>query len=186
MISDEDKTCLQEKRAERLAAAKWLETQRGRPQYRAAPHARNAIAKIMRPLAKKHGSGSTGLAQHWEMIAGKRFAKFSKPIKFSGTAGNRALVISAPGPAAALIMASSQTIIDRANSFLGAGHIQRLKIIQTRLRTEPSTTPPPRGLSQQAGDKLQSGLENIHDPELKQALEGLGRKVLAKDDPTKP
>lgn len=169
-------------RENRAAAAKWLETQRGRPQYRAAPHARNAVAKIMRPLTKKHGSGSTGLAQHWESIIGPRFAKFSKPVKFSGGSGNRALIISAPGPAAALIMASSQTIIDRANSFLGAGHIQRLRIIQTRLRTEPSTTLPAKGLSQQAGDKLQSSLENIHDTELKQALEALGRKVLAKDD----
>ena len=177
----DDKSAEKEQREARAAASKWLESQRGRPQYRAAPHARNAVAKIMRPLSRKHGSGSTGLAQHWESIVGARFAKFSKPVKFSGPQGSRALIISAPGPAAALIMASSQSIIDRANTFLGTGHIQRLKIVQTRIKTEPTRKPAQKGLTQQAGDKLQSGLEKIHDPELKQALEKLGHNVLARD-----
>ncbi len=168
-------------RETRAAAARWLETQRGKPQYRAAPHARNAVAKIMRPLAKTHGSGSTGLAQHWSDIVGARFAKFSRPLKFSGSQGSRTLVLAAPGPAAALIMASSASIIARANGFLGPNHIQRLKIIQTKLRTETTHGPAPRGLSQQDGDRLQSGLENVSDPDLKQALTNLGRKVLAKD-----
>lgn len=178
-ISDADKA--REEREARAATAKWLETQRGRPQYRAAPHARKAIARIMRPLSKKHGSGSTGLAQHWPDIIGARFAKFSRPLRFIGRDGDRALVLSAPGPAAALIMAASGSIIDRANTYLGPGHIQRLKIIQTKLKTDVSTGPAPRGLTQQAGDRLQSGLENIKDPDLKKAFESLGRQVLSKD-----
>lgn len=165
----------------RAAATKWMESQRGRPQYRPAPHARKAVARIMRPLAKKHGSGSTGLAENWADIVGSRFAKFSRPIRFTGRDGDRALVLSAPGPAAALIMASSGSIIDRANTYLGPGHITKLKVIQTKLKTESSTGPAPRGLSQQDGDALQSGLENIKDPDLKKAFESLGRAVLSKD-----
>lgn len=169
--------------AARAVTVKWLEGQRGRPQYRSAPHARNAVAKIMRPLARKHGSGSTGLAAHWPAIAGPRFAKISRPLKFASGREGRSLVIAAPGPAAALIMASSNKIIERANGFLGAGHIRHIKIIQTNMRTESSRgRAAPRGLSQQAGDRLQSGLETVEDPALKEALERLGRRVLSKDD----
>lgn len=173
-------TNTREKEQEKRAAAKWLEGQRGRPQYRAAPHARNAVAKIMRPLARKHGAGSTGLASHWEAIVGPRFAKISKPMKFASGREGRTLVITAPGPAAALIMASSDKIIDRANGFLGQGHIRHIKIIQTKIRTESSRRPAPRGLSSQASDQLHSGLENVDDPELKEALADLGRKVLSR------
>lgn len=169
-----------EERETRDAAGKWLEGQRGRPQYRAAPHARNAVAKIMRPLAKKHGAGSTGLASHWDAIVGFRFAKISRPVKFASGREGRTLVIAAPGPAAALIMASSNKIIERANGFLGAGHIRHIKIIQTKLRTETSRRPAPQGLTQQAGDQLQSGLESVGDAALKDALESLGRKVLSR------
>ena len=164
------------------AIAKWLEQQRGRPQYRPAPHARSAVARIMRPLSSKHGAGSTGLAAHWPDIVGSRFAKISKPVKFSGKADERTLLISAPGPAAALIMASSRQIIDRANTYLGAGHLKRIKVLQTKMKTEVSGQPAARGLTQQAGDKLQSGLETVRDSDLKEALEKLGRRVLSKDN----
>ncbi len=182
MTAPDDYKAAQEQREAAAAAARWLESQRGRPQYRAAPHARTAIARIMRPLAQKHGSGSTGLANHWEDIVGARFAKFSRPIKFSGRDGDRALVLAAPGPAAALIMASSGTIIARANTYLGPNHIQRLKIIQTKLKTEATQGKPPRGLTPQARENLQSGLEKVTDPDLKRALEALGRNILAHDE----
>ncbi len=167
---------------ETAAISKWLEEQRGRPQYRPAPHARKAIARIMRPLSSKHGAGSTGLASHWPDIIGSRFASISKPVKFSGKAHERTLLISAPGPAAALIMASSRQIIERANTYLGADHLKRITIVQTKMKAESTSHPAPRGLTQQAGDKLQSGLETVADSDLKAALEKLGRRVLAKDD----
>lgn len=169
-------------RKDKVAISRWLENQRGRPQYRPAPHVSRAMARVMRPLSKTYGVGHTGLAAHWDDIVGARFAKISKPVKFSGGKDGRTLIIRAPGPAAALIMAASQTIIDRVNGYLGDGHIRHIRVLQTRMKTESIRQAVPKGLTPRAQAKLQSGLENINDPDLKQALEGLGRKVIARPD----
>jgi len=166
--------------------SRWLETQRGRPQYRPAPHAAKVVARIMRPLSKKHGGGHTALAQNWTQIVGDRFGKFSRPVKFLGGKDGRTLVVSAPGPAAALIMASSATLIEQVNGFLGPNHIRHIKVIQTQLQVrskdEVRSRPTSQGLSPIANDQLQSGLENISSPELKAVLENLGRKVMSGSD----
>lgn len=96
----------------------------------------------------------------------------------------RTLVISAPGPAAALIMASSHTIIERANSYLGPGHIRHIRVLQTKMKTTPSAARPhtPRGLSPQEEQTLKADLEHVKDPALKEALEKLGRNILSKSN----
>lgn len=169
-------------REDRSTIGRWLQDQRGRPQYRPAPHASKAVARIMRPLAHKHGAGSTGLAPHWEQIVGQRFAKISKPVKIMGGKADRTLVISAPGPAGALLMAASSKIIERANGFLGVGSVKRLKVVQTRLKAQETVARVSQGLNPQAQDKLQSSLEKIADPDLKDVLERLGRNVLSKSE----
>lgn len=170
-------------REERARLAAWLSTQRGRPQYRHAPPAARAVQKIVKPLSRKHGAGVSAIAENWPEIAGPRFAKFSRPLKITGGRDGRTLYIQAPGAAAALIMAGSGQILDRLNTFLGHGHISRIKVSQSAMKT--AITPPktesyePRGLSPSETNELRLGLSNVKDPALKQALEGLGRKALS-------
>jgi len=66
----------EDERHKRQKLTQWVETQRGRPQYRAAPNAGLAVSKVMRPLARKHGSGSSALALEkiWPEIMGVGFA----------------------------------------------------------------------------------------------------------------
>lgn len=160
----------------------WLESQRGRRAWQAAPRSDKAISKIMRPLAKKFGAGSTGLANCWEEVVGPRLARISKPMRFQGDRDGRTLIISAPGPAAALIMASSNQIIDRANGYLGPGYLRRVKVIQTRITdTELSGSRQHKSadLTPLQKNALHSSLENIKDDGLKQALNNLGSQILA-------
>ena len=176
-------------RQERARLAAWLSTQRGRPQYRHAPPAARAVQKIVKPLSRKHGAGVSAIAENWPEIAGPRFAKFSRPLKITGGRDGRTLYIQAPGAAAALIMAGSGQILDRLNTFLGYGHIARIKVSQSAMKTAPNTPAKdpravrpryePRGLSPSQDNQLRSGLSNVKDPALKQALEGLGRKALS-------
>lgn len=179
---DVDKTENRLSRDERAKLSLWLAQQRGRRQYRHAPPASASVSKIVKPLSAKFGAGVTAIHQNWETIAGRRFAKISRPVKITGGKDGRTLVIKAPGPAAALIMASSGQILDRLNSFLGYGHITRIKLIQGAMNPKPAApnpTPSPRGLSPSEKASLQSGLEHIEDDALRQALEGLGKKTLA-------
>ncbi len=171
-----------QERQHRQAVNRWLESQRGRRAYRAAPRADKAMARIMRPLTRQFGAGSTGLRAHWAEIVGPRFAALSTPMRFQGHKAGRTLIISAPGPAAALIMASSHTIIERANAYLGPGYIQRIKLVQTRIKEQHLTGHTQQHVSPELSPSemlnLQSTLEKVQDPDVKAALEKLGKTIM--------
>lgn len=168
-------------RKERQALAQWLNTQRGRPQYRHAPHAAHSLSKVIRPLSKKHGAGLSPIIENWTAIAGKRFAKHARPIRITGGREGRTLIIKAAGPASALVAASSGQILERLNTLLGYGHIARIKVTSGAMETTsiPQTRQKAR-LSPLETEQLQSGLETVSDIGLKEALEKLGRAALAK------
>lgn len=159
----------------------WVESQRGRPQYRAAPNAGLSVSKVMRPLAKKHGGGRSAFALEkiWPEVMGPRWSKISSPVRFLGGRNGRTLIISAPGPAAALIMAQSGPIMERLNAHLGSGHVSRIKVVQTRM-TKPARPQLARGLAPREEIKLREGLSDIENERLKAALEKMGRQVLSK------
>lgn len=175
-----------QKRHNDQVLGRWVETQRGRPQFRAAPSAGLSVNKVMRPLARKHGGGRSamGLEKIWPEIMGPRWSKISSPVRLLGGRNGRTLIISAPGPAAALIMAQSGPIIERLNAHLGASHISRIKLVQSRM-TKPARTHAKRGLAPRQEAKLRDGLSDINNDRLKQALEKMGRQVLSRQAPSK-
>ena len=161
--------------------SQWVESQRGRPQFRAAPSAGLSVSKVMRPLARKHGGGSSAMALEkiWPEIMGPRWSKISSPVRFLGGRNGRTLIISAPGPAAALILAQSGPILQRLNAHLGASHVSRIKVVQSRM-TKPARSQPSKGLAPRQETELRAGLSGIESERLKLALEKMGRQVLSK------
>lgn len=176
---------MSEDRHKKQLLSQWIERQRGRPQFRAAPSAGMAVTKVMRPLSKKHGGGSSALALEkiWPEIMGPRWSKISSPVRFLGGKEGRTLIISAPGPAASLILAQSGPILNRLNAHLGEGHVRRIKVVQSRM-TAPASPQPARGLPPRQASELQESLSAIENPRLKAALEKMGRQVLIKSDDT--
>ncbi|MEP1230635.1 MAG: DciA family protein [Litorimonas sp.] len=170
-------------RKDKQVLGRWLDTQRGKPQYRPLPTAGMAASRVMRPLAKKHGNGRSAMSLEpvWQQIMGPRWSKISTPVRYTGGKDGRTLIISAPGPAAALIMAASTPIIDRLNAHLGTGHIKRIRVIQSKMRAAQHKTAR-AGLSPRKTAKLQERLSHLPDDTLKQALEKLGRGVLQQED----
>jgi hypothetical protein len=160
----------------------WLAHQRARPQYRTAPSAGFAVSKVLRPLSKKYGGGSSALAlgRIWPEIVGNRWSKISTPVRFVYGRHGRTLVISAPGSAAALIMAASGPIIDRLNTHLGPYHVKAIKIVQTKMRTDGAKMRTHSGLRPTQTKALRDGLETVESDALKAALEKLGRGVLTR------
>jgi len=161
--------------------SQWVETQRGRPQFRAAPSAGLSVNKVMRPLAKKHGGGRSAMALEkiWPEVMGPRWSKISTPVRFLGGRNGRTLIISAPGPAAALIMAQSGPIIERLNVHLGSSHVSRIKVVQSRM-TKTGRITAQRGLAPRQEIALNEGLANIKNERLKAALQKMGRQVLSR------
>lgn len=174
-------------RQNRVKLAAWLESQRGRPQYRHAPKAGVATGRILRPLSKnfKTSQSINSLRTYWSKIVGERWAQLSKPEKFTASKHGRILHIRAPGPAAALIMASSGPIIERVNHYLGHDTVSQIRVIQQNVKSsaQPKSAPShtSQGLSPLEAQTLQSGLASIKNPALKEALEALGKEVLSRD-----
>ena len=170
-------------RKDKQSINQWLEGQRGKPQYRPAPTAGIAVAKVVKPLSKKYKGSSSAAMLHknWPEIVGQRWAKISTPVKFTRGRDGRTLVISAPGAAATLIMAASGSIIERLNMHLGTDHVAKLRLVQTKLKTDSHNLAPKRGLSPSQEVYLQDGLSNLPEGGLKQALNKLGRGVLSHD-----
>lgn len=168
---------------DRRIATQWLETQRGRAQYRTAPPLSRDIGRIVKPFSKKYGGNVSDLSQNWPDIIGRKFARLTKPVKFTGSAKGRRLVISAPGPAAALLTASRTQILDRLNGYFGQDYVKDIYVVQSRMRAAGPhhSSVPKKGLSSQKLDQLQNGLETIDNPDLKAALEKLGRQVLSQE-----
>ena len=166
-------------RNDKQVLTRWLEKQRGKPQFRPAPTAGMAASRVLRPLSKKHGGGSSAMAlgRVWSEIMGPRWSKISSPVRYTGGKDGRTLIISAPGPAAALIMTASTPIIERLNAHLGTGHIKRIRVVQSKM-TPPKRAAQPKGLSPRKTAELQDGLSHLPEGGLKQALEKLGRGVL--------
>ena len=169
-----------QKRHNGQVLSQWVESQRGRPQFRAAPNAGLAVSKVMRPLARKHGGGSSAMALEkiWPEIMGPRWSKISSPVRFVGGRDGRTLIISAPGPAASLILAQSGPILQRLNAHLGASHVRRIKVVQSRM-IKPARPQTQKGLAPCQETELKEGLKNIKSERLKGALEKMGRQILA-------
>ena len=171
----------QARQDDRAKIERYLEIRRGRPQARPLPSAAMAVNRVMRPLAKKgqpRTSSALALKPVWPEIMGPRWSKISSPVRFKGTKDGRALVISAPGPAASLILAASGPILERLNAHLGEKTVARLQLVQAKAAISPETDSPKRGLTPSEEIALREGLTHVRNERLKTALERLGREII--------
>lgn len=168
--------------SERAKVERYLESQRARPQARPLPSASMAVNRVLRPLAAKgtkRGSSALALSDAWPEIMGPRWSKISAPVRFRATKDGRTLVISAPGPAASLILAAAGPIIERLNAHLGAGQVSRIQVVQAAAKTRTEAdSKPKRGLTPSEEASLREGLTQVGNDRLKTALERLGREVI--------
>jgi len=168
---------------ERAQVERYLEARRARPQARMLPSVGMAVNRVMRPLAKKggtkRGSSALALADIWPEIMGPRWSKISSPVRFRANHGERTLVISAPGPAASLILAAAGPILERLNAHLGDGHVSRIQVVQAAAKPNATATEKPkRGLTPSEARSLHEGLTQVRNERLKDVLGRLGREVI--------
>lgn len=175
-------------RHNRARISDWLETQRGRPQYRPAPHAGRAVNKIIGPLAKKSGGSTANLRPHWPQIVGDKLARVSKPARYSSGARGRTLVIEAPSAAATLLQSNRTRILARIEAAIGPHNIAHIKIAPRRNRAfdnspQKKYTSAQRGLTPSEQKELDLTLSKLKNKALRPALEKLGKKLYSQDKP---
>ncbi|MGZ8371033.1 MAG: DUF721 domain-containing protein [Caulobacteraceae bacterium] len=170
-------------------AAAILARKRTRPAYKPPRPVGRSLSRLVKALDERFGQGADGLKTRWREIAGEVLAARSEPVKIikgrNGSGG--VLELRVDGPAATLIQHQTPEIIARANLMLGAGAVERLRIVQGPVRAplKPRTPPRPRKpppLDAAREAELEQGLAGAPE-DLKSALLKLGREVLRRDPP---
>ena len=166
-------------------AAFILSRKRTRPQRRPLPPAGRGLNSLLKMLDAKYGQGPGALQARWREIVGEQIAKRTEPVKLSKSKPGEpaALEIRVSGAAAALIQHQAPEIVARVNLFLGAGAVNKLRIVQGPLRNLRSEVKRPQRRALPPLDagleaELASGLAQAPDGPLKAALLSLGRGVL--------
>lgn len=145
-----------------------------RPGLRAAGLAAKSVAA---PILARHGGVLARLKAGWAAAVGAELAAVSWPENLSRDGALKLRV----RPAFALeIQHSAPLLIERVNLYLGRAAISRLSLVQGPLPlAAPSRAPPPPLLDPAEQRALDASLADVADPELREALAGLGRLVLA-------
>lgn len=169
-----------------------LAAKRTRPIRRVAPTAGRALTSLIKTLDERFGQGPEGLKARWREVVGEALAARTEPVKLTkgrnGAAG--ALELKVDGPAATLIQHQAADILARVNLFLGAGTVDRLRIVQGVVRRPAAPAQVKAGqarrrkaqpLDAAAEAELEAGLARGDNPALTAALRHLGREILRRE-----
>lgn len=145
-----------------------------------------AIAEMVerltrRPLGRR-GFAEASLVAQWPTIVGSALGNASLPLKIAFPPGERAggtLHVRVGSGALAMQLAHQEPLVlERINRHFGYAAVTRLAIRQGEVaRRQPRRTVPPPQVDSAAEAALQARLSGIDDPQLKAALEGLGRHL---------
>jgi hypothetical protein len=166
-----------------------LARRRTRPMPAGPPAAGRALTKTIKALEARFGQGVDGLQVRWREIVGVDLARRTEPTKLIKPrgGGGATLELRVEGPSAAIIQHRAADILARANLFLGAGAVDKLRIVQGPLRGVARRYAPvpvaARGrlrgpLDAAAEQALTASLEHFPEGRLKAALARLGREVM--------
>jgi hypothetical protein len=171
-------------------AALILAQRRTRPPRRAPPPAGRNLTKLLGELEARFGPGAGPLTTRWREIVGESLARRTEPVKLVKPrgGGGATLELKVDGPAAALIQHQAPEILSRVNLYLGAGTVEKLRIVQGPVKAAGGPISPaaaakarrraagPLDAAQEA--ELAKGLAEAPEGPLKQSLLKLGRAVI--------
>lgn len=141
-----------------------------------------SVDRLTKGIFARRGFSATAILSEWPRIAGEAIAAYSQPeqITFPGGAkkgGTLHLRVALGGLATELQHREPQ-LLERINQYFGYRAVERLKLVQGPLPSRdsrPADTNTPLAPEQEAA--LSENLEMVDDPELREALERLGRNI---------
>jgi len=150
-----------------------------RPGFRAAGA---SVSRIVAPIVARHGGGVLArLKSDWAAIVGPELAGSIWPEALARGGTLKLRVLSTK---ALEIQHRAPSVIERVNLFFGREAVTRLALVQgpLPLAQTPSSRNAARPLAATEAAALDRQLSDIGDPELRQALDRLGRAVLGTGD----
>jgi hypothetical protein len=145
---------------------------------------------LTRAAFARYGFAYADLITQWPAIVGESVARWSEPerIKWPRMAGDErkqggTLVIRVTPGRGLELQHETPRIIERINAFYGYAAISSVKIMQRALTSHKPDRPTPAPLRPAQAQALESRLETVEDPALKDALRRLGEGVLGPRSP---
>jgi hypothetical protein len=134
--------------------------------------------------SKKRGFAETRLLTHWAEIVGAETAAIARPMNVSHSVGGMGatLTLLTSGAQAPELQMQLPAIKDRVNACYGYSAISRIRITQTAASGfgEEPVAFQHREPDVIRDESINLSLAEIGDPGLRQALDMLGRNILAK------
>jgi hypothetical protein len=127
---------------------------------------------LVRPAFRGHAAVAAQLLADWPSIVGPTYAPLTTPRRLA----TGLLTIACTGPVAMELQHVAPLVIERINAHLGRVAVERLRFVQAPTpRAAPSARAAPRPALQAA----RAAVAGLPPSELRDALERLGRAVLA-------
>ena len=136
--------------------------------------------RVTRPVFGRHGFAGGALVVDWPAIVGSAVASHTLPIRIRFPPKERAegtLIVKVDSGAFALeVQHLEPLILERINGYFGWKAVARLKLMQGPLPEAPRKAGP--AASEPVADAGRDArLAEVEDPELREALTRLGRRI---------
>jgi len=135
-----------------------------------------AVARLTAPVIARGGGLLARLKASWPAIVGEELGAATWPSALSRAGALKLCVASG---LALEIQHRTPLLIERLNLFLGRGAVARIVLVQGPLPLPARRRPPlQRVLSPEETSALDDQIRVVSDPELRDALARLGRRVV--------
>jgi len=140
------------------------------------------VEKLTKPIFGKRGFGQSTIIENWRTIVGEELGDHTIPEKISyprGQRNNGTLQVRVNSPALAIELQHAETqLLERINTHFGYRSVDHIKMTQGAI---PDNKDEPAEKKHDITIKEQNNLENnlniISDPDLKNALRSLGKRI---------
>ncbi|MGE5514734.1 MAG: DUF721 domain-containing protein [Bacteroidota bacterium] len=140
--------------------------------------------RITKPVFGKHGFISGALVVDWPAIVGSAVASHTLPLRIKfppKERGEGTLEIKVASSAFATELQHLEPlIVERINGYFGWKAVARLRLRHGPLPQRPPVRPPPPEPDARAAAQLDTVLDKVEDPRLREVLARLGKYVAAK------
>jgi hypothetical protein len=141
----------------------------------------SSVTRLAAPIITRQGGGILArLKAEWPAVVGAEWAERAWPAALGRDGALRLRVATA---AALELQHRAPLVLERINLYFGRAVATRLVLVQGPLPLPPRAgRTPPRPLAPAEAASLETRLAPIADPALRDALNRLGRAVIADDD----
>ncbi len=130
------------------------------------------VPALTRPAFKRKSPAGAQIMADWPELVGPALAAVTQPLRLaSGT-----LTLACAGPVAMELQHLAPQLAGRINAALGRVAVERFRFVQQAPATAPPRRKPPTQ-PVRLPERVESALESVDSPGLREALERLGRGV---------